>query len=109
MVKKAKPAIKRKQHFEKPGVDVILTYARRNHGRFNTTKLIELFEAEGRERGGVYGSINRMLKRKLIKRIGDTGSGSYVLLQKAVKKAKPVTNGAAVVDTPVIEEASDHG
>ena len=93
--------------FDKRGEDVVLTFARRNHGRFNTTKLIEVFEAEGRARNSVYASINSVVKDKLAKRVGDPGSGQYVLLAKAIaKKApakkKPKVNGA---DVPSVMEA----
>jgi hypothetical protein len=99
--------------FDKRGEDVILTHARRNHGRFNTQKLIEMFTTEGRARNSVYASIDGLLKKKMVKRVGDAGSGQYVLLTKAVtakKKAakKPVTkkaNGAM----PVVTEVADHG
>jgi microcompartment protein CcmK/EutM len=89
--------------FDKRGEDVILSYARRNHGRFNTAKLVELFAAEGRARNSVYASIDALLKDRMVKRTGDRGSGQYVLLSKGqsarMKKIatdKPVGNGVSV-------------
>ena len=110
--KKKRVASEPRKQFDKRGEDVILTYARRNHGRLNTTKLIELFEKEGRARNSVYASINGLLQEKLVKRVGESGSGQYVLLTKSEKKKaapkkaapKPVVNGSALH----IEDAS-HG
>jgi len=97
--------------FAKRGEDVILSYAKRNHGRFNTAKLVEIFIAEGRARNSVYASIDALMKDRLVKRVGDAGSGQYVLLAKAAKKAPKKTemmklpkvralNGGAAAEVP---------
>jgi hypothetical protein len=87
--KKEKKEKKREQHvFGKPGTAVILSYARRNHGRFNNAKLHEVFEKEGRAKNSVSASIAKLLDSKLIKRVGAEGSGSYVLLSKAMTEKK---------------------
>jgi hypothetical protein len=87
--------------FSKSAEHVILSFARRNHGRFSTTRLIPAFEKEGRARGSVYASINKLLTNKLAKRVGDAGSGEYVLTAKATPKpqevkAAPLPNGKHV-------------
>ena len=81
--------------FAKRGEDVMLAHAKRNHGRLNTGKLIEIFEKEGRAKGSVYGSFNKLLSAGKVKRVGETGSGSYVLLTKAAtpKKARKKEGG----------------
>jgi hypothetical protein len=84
--------------FDKRGEDVVLSYARRNHGRFNTPKLVELFTREGRAKNSVYASIDALMKQKLVKRVGEKGDGQYVLLNKTAPKPKPkpmVVNGHA--------------
>ena len=89
--------------FDKTGEDVVLSYARRNHGRFNTPKLVEIFEREGRAKNSVYASIDALMKQKLAKRIGEKGGGQYALLNKPAPKpkTKPVVNGhAAETTTP---------
>jgi Fe2+ or Zn2+ uptake regulation protein len=77
--------------FDKRGEDVVLSYAKRNHGRFNTPKLVEIFQREGRAKNSVYASIDALMKQKLVKRVGEKGGGQYVLLNKATAspKAKP--------------------
>ena len=92
--------------FSKRAEDVILSYAKRNHGRANTAKLVEVFEKEGRAKNSVYASLDALMKEKQIKRVGDKGSGQYILLNKPAKAAKPpakkpppaLTNGAAVAE-----------
>jgi hypothetical protein len=74
--------------YDKRSEDVILAYARRNHRRFNTTKLKEVFVAEGRPASSVYPSIDKLIKHKLAKRVGDKGSGTYELIEKAKPKTK---------------------
>jgi hypothetical protein len=98
--------------FTRRADDVVLTYARRNHGRINTHKLIDLFEAEGRARNSVYACIDGLMKRKQLKRVGDAGSGQYVLLAKAAK-TKPAKQIAtadkpAPINGAVVEEMT-HG
>jgi hypothetical protein len=63
--------------------ELILRQARRSHGRFSTESARRLFAAEGRPVTSIGPSINRLLKAKLAKRVGD---GSYALIEKAVKK-----------------------
>jgi hypothetical protein len=97
---------KKKQRDGRDGKSIIMTQARRNHGRVNTARLIEVFAEAGRARNSVYASIDGLLKSKQLKRVGDKGSGQYVLLKTAVtsKKTKPLakTNGA-------LAEVTDHG
>jgi hypothetical protein len=101
--------------FSRRGEDVILTYAKRNHGRVNTHKLIDLFEEEGRARNSVYACINALLRDKLVKRVGDSGSGQYVLLAKAAKTkpAKQIIHQPAAAMKPepingaVVEEMTN--
>lgn len=84
--------------FDKRGEDVVLSYAKRNHGRFNTAKLVEIFEREGRARNSVYASIDALIKQRVVKRVGSKGEGQYVLLNKPAPKPKPkpiVVNGHA--------------
>jgi hypothetical protein len=100
-----------KKVFDKRGEDVILSYARRNHGRVHTHKLIEIFEAEGRARNSVYASLDGLMKSKSIKRVGEPGTGHYILLNKAKAKpptkAKPSSNG---LDITAVETAEvTHG
>jgi hypothetical protein len=86
--------------FDKRGEDVILSYAKRNHGRVNTAKMVEIFANEGRARNSVYASIDALIKDKALKRVGDKGSGQYVLLTKSAKPKtpeQPIMNGAAPV------------
>ena len=101
----AKEAPKKRETFAKPGRDVVLSYAKRNHGRFNTRKIIELFEKEGRARNGVYGAIDDLLKKRVAKRIGASGSGEYVLVTRTEKPSKPTTNNTAPPQT--VEETSN--
>lgn len=94
--------------YDKPGTEVILSYMRRNHGRGNNTKLNEIFVAEGRAKGSVSASIDKLLKDKMIKRVGDSHSGQYVLLNKAQterkkalvaeKKEAPKTDGVTTIE-----------
>ena len=72
----------------------------------NNTSMNKIFEADGRPAKSVSPVITVLIRRKLIKRVGN---GEYVLLAKAKpapKKAapKPVVNGSALH----IEDAS-HG
>jgi hypothetical protein len=93
------PSEKPYRRFDNRAEDVILTYARRNHGKFNTNKLVEVFAAEGRARNSLYATIDALMKSRLVKR---TGKGRYALLQKAAKSKpgrktpKAKTNGAAI-------------
>jgi hypothetical protein len=72
----------------KPGVDVIIDYAKKHGGKFDTQALIKIFEAQGRSPKSVSPQINTMLERKMVRR---TGKGAYALLAKAK------SNGAAEV------------
>jgi hypothetical protein len=83
-----KKASKSVGRYEVSNSEFILRYARRNHGRFNIAKLREVFEADGRNPSAVSPSNHDLLEKKLIKRIGDAGSGQYVLLVKAAKPKK---------------------
>jgi hypothetical protein len=74
--------------YEVANSEFILRFARRNHGRFNTTKLRGLFEADGRTPSAVSPAINDLIEKKLVKRVGEAGSGQYVLLVKAAKPKK---------------------
>lgn len=103
---KALAAPKRKKgerkRFSKRGEEVIVSYAKRMHGHFNTAKIVEIFETEGRARASVYPCIDTLIKTKRIKRVGDKGSGQYVMLAKpapAKKKspAKKPTNGSSAL------------
>jgi hypothetical protein len=120
--KKTKPAkqtrrvIRPVRSFDKRGEDVILSYGKRNHGRFNTAKLVEVFLKEGRAKNSVYASIDALLKAKRAKRVGDNGSGQYVLLTKPAKTPKPKIhapprpNGSMIPAAPVEEAGvADHG
>jgi hypothetical protein len=89
--------------FDKRGEDVVLSYAKRNHGRFNAAKLVEIFTREGRAKNSVYASIDALMKQKIVKRVGEKGEGQYVLLNKPAPKPKPkpvVVNGHAAETTP---------
>ncbi|WP_166304385.1 hypothetical protein [Bradyrhizobium sp. 2S1] len=84
--------------FDTPASAEILKFARKHGGKFNTEQLVALFAEQGRARGTVYGSVNKMLTEKLIKRVGASGSGDYMLLAKAKAKSnpkKPATKAAA--------------
>jgi hypothetical protein len=92
--------------FEKTAEEVLLSYAKRNHGRLNTARLTEFFTKEGRSKASVYTALHVLVNRKQIKRVGDAGSGQYVLLngpaKKLAAKKKPAvsatkTNGGAEV------------
>jgi hypothetical protein len=72
----------------KPGVDVILDYAKKHGGKFDTQALIKIFEQQGRSPKSVSPQINTLLERKMVRR---TGAGHYALLAKAK------SNGAAEV------------
>lgn len=79
----------------------VLRVASRNHGRFNTSWMKAQFTKDGRTPGNVSPTVAVLMKRKLIKRVGDS---EYVLLQKAApKKSEPVkkANGKAHDVTPV--------
>lgn len=119
---KNKPAKKRRmakgppKTFDKRGEDVILSFARRNHGRFNTAKLCEVFEEDGRAKNSVYASIDALLKNKMAKRVGGSGSGQYVLLNKGQtdrvktkKKAPPKANGGTTPTPAEIAQEVTHG
>jgi len=96
-LKAAKKAAK-KQH----DVDhrtFILRSASRNHGRFSTSWMKAQFVKDKRTPGNVSPTIAHLIKKKAIKRVGDS---EYVLLQKA---AKPKVNGNGA--TPVQE--ATHG
>jgi hypothetical protein len=82
--KKKRKVVERKT-FDKIATEVILTHAKRNHGKFNTQQLIRTFETQGRARNSIYATLDHMMKDKLVKRVD---KGEYVLLTKA-------TNGAA--------------
>jgi hypothetical protein len=115
-IKAIAPPKNTRKTFDRNAEDVILTYARRNHGRFNTARLVEMFLEEGRARNSLYASIDHLMKQKLVKRVGEAGSGQYALLAKASKKAskskpkkppkkKPVIKG----NGSIIPEVTDHG
>jgi hypothetical protein len=93
------PSEKPYRRFDTRAEDVILTYARRNHGKFTTNELVQVFAAEGRARNSLYATIDALMKSRLVKR---TGKGRYALLQKAAKSKpgrkapKAKTNGAAI-------------
>jgi hypothetical protein len=72
----------------KPGTDVIIDYANKHGGKFDTQALIKIFEAQGRSPKSVSPQINTLLERKMVRR---TGKGAYALLAKAK------SNGAAEV------------
>lgn len=78
--------------FETPASAEILKFARKHGGKLNTEQIVALFAEQGRARGTVYGSVNKLLGEKLIKRVGASGSGEYMLLARA--KAKPKKKAA---------------
>ena len=71
----------------------LLRTASRNHGKFTTSKMKEWFDKDGRKPGNVSPTIAALMKKKQIKRVGDS---EYVLAKASPKKAEPKTNGAAV-------------
>ena len=76
--------------------DFMLRTASRNHGRFNTNWMKEQFTKDDRIPGNVSPTIAVLMKKRLIKRVGDS---EYVLTAKkaAPKKTdKPAMNGKAV-------------
>jgi hypothetical protein len=85
---KALPAPEKKakkveqKHFDKPGTEIILSDMRRSHGRTNTTRLTEIFVAQGRAKNSVSASLAKLVSQKMIKRVGDVNSGQYQLLSK---------------------------
>jgi hypothetical protein len=93
--------------FAKRGEDVILAFARRNHGRFNTAKLTEVFLKEGRAQGSVYASVNELLSTNMIKRVGDKGSGQYILTTKA--NGKPDGKTPKPKQKPAKEDPKQNG
>ncbi|MCP1761911.1 hypothetical protein [Bradyrhizobium japonicum] len=74
--------------FATRGEDEILKFARQHGGKFNTAQIVKLFEEHGRARNSVYASTNALLNEKMIKRVGESGSGDYRLLAKG-KAHKP--------------------
>lgn len=93
--KRRKRRVVARKTFDKRGEDVIVSHARSNHGRTNTERLIKVFARQGRARNSVYASLDALMKNKMMKRVGDKGSGQYVLLAKAKTKL----NGAAAAET----------
>ena len=81
-----KPLAAPRGTFDKPGWQVIVSFAKKNHGRFTSTKITELFSAEGRARNSVSTSVDRLMKDGTIKRVGE---GVYALAdQKKPEKKK---------------------
>jgi hypothetical protein len=78
----------------------LLRAASRNHGRFSTSWMKAQFEKDGRIPGNVSPTIATLMKKKALKRVGDS---EYVLPAKAApKKTEVKTNGnAAAIETPV--------
>jgi hypothetical protein len=66
----------------------ILRAASRNHGRFSTSWMKKQFEKDGRVPGNVSPTIAALMKKKAVKRVGDS---EYVLLARPAKVKKPVT------------------
>ena len=94
--------------FKKSGADAILSFGKTNHGTFSTAQLVKLFAKQGRARNSVYASVNELLTKKLVKRVGEEGSGKYVLLRSAAK-AKSVKKAAAKLNGSAPAEVSAHG
>lgn len=92
--------------FDKSGSEVILSYARRNHGRFTNAKLYEIFEKEGRASNSVSASIAKLLNDRMIKRVGVNGSGQYVLLNKGQTERKKALMQKAEVKVETVEESN---
>lgn len=93
----AKKGAKPHKSFEKTGMEVIMSYAKRNHGRCNTAKLLDLFEAEGRARNSVYAPLEKLVKAKKLKRVGEEAGGQFMLMNDQA-------NGNGAV--PVVEAAN---
>jgi hypothetical protein len=103
------------RHSDVTGEEIILAFAKKHHGRFNTKQIKELFTQEGRAVNSVYSTCDALLKDKMIKRIG---AGEYVLLAKgrakAVEKkpkqkaAPPLEDVAAAAPAPHLNGGSHH-
>lgn len=93
--KKAKAAKKHEKKLHEVTAHVFtLRLASRNHGRFNSNWLKRQFEADGRHPSGTGPVINRLMKDRAIKRVGE---GEYVLLQKAEPKTNSAQPAAEVI------------
>jgi hypothetical protein len=106
--KKRKPV--KAKTYDKTGDAIILAYASKNHGKFNVTKLKELFDKEGRPTGSVYPSVDKIIKRGLAKRVGESGSGQYELVRKSKpnkktpQKTSPLNGAEATTITETSKE-----
>jgi len=89
LVKPKKEKEETRVHKEVPGPDFALRLMSRAHGKISSMTLKKHFDADGRAASGVSGVIQKLLKTKQIKRVGE---GVYELTPK---KTKPVTNGKA--------------
>jgi hypothetical protein len=89
--KKAKPHNRKPHKVSSP--DFVLRAARRNHGRFNSAWMKKQFDSDGRPTTGVGPTINKLLKGKAIKRVGE---GEYVLLTS--NGSKPAVQSAPVAE-----------
>jgi len=98
--KKAKAAKQTQVRRDVDHQTFLLRNASRNHGRFNTSWMKAQFEKDKRKAGNVSPTIAALLKKKQIKRVGDS---EYVLMSKAAapKKQAVKTNGAAAVEISV--------
>jgi hypothetical protein len=97
----------KKKAFDKSGAEVVLSYARRSHGRFNTRKIAEIFASEGRADNSVHASISKLVKQKLARHVGEDGSGQYALTEKG-KTARKKQADAAKLNGGEATEAA-HG
>ncbi len=102
--------------FATRGEDEILKFARKHGGKFNTSQIVALFEQQGRARNSVYASANALMANKMIKRVGESGSGDYVLLAKGrspnikmhkAKKTKPAPK-ADPTPAPQLNGSTQH-
>jgi predicted transcriptional regulator len=108
-VKAIEPPREGPSHFATSGGDEILKFARKHGGKFNTAQIIKFFEAQGRARNSVYASCNGLLNDGLIKRVGKSGSGEYVVRAKAAPKpAAPKKPKPAPKAAPHLNGGSEH-
>jgi hypothetical protein len=90
--KKKKAKATKPQRHDISGPDFALRLMSRNHGRVTSATLKKHFESDGRAPAGVGPTLNHLLKRKAIKRLGD---GAYELAPKKTNGAAPVIEAAA--------------
>jgi hypothetical protein len=98
--KKAKPIKKPKYALNKFGIsgnDEVLRWGKKRKS-FTTQQVRELFVASGRMESSAYPTLNDLVNKKKIKRIGGPGSGEYTVRAKTLKDdiaARGKLNGKA--------------